>query len=503
MIPRQTRLALAPLLAALALGGCQHAGPSGKGDSIAQAPLPQCDEGAKGVRASLSTPQGPLAYRACGGWLEVEADDGTALARLFHTDYLAAARAGEKRPVAFVWNGGPGADSRLLQFHALGPRTLDGASLADNRESPLAAADLVFLDPAGTGFSRVSSEVAAKRLYATTGDIDATVRFIRDWLAAHGREGAPVYLVGESFGTWRASGVAEALIDAGQPVAGIALISGGIPMGEERDRSLMRALSLPNRTATALALGKADAALAADPEAALAASERFAREIWYPALRDPAALDDAARARVVAGLARFMGLAPAQIDAETLWVSPRAFRQALLADKGLTLGIFDMRRTGEEEDEALGSDAILAWYRDGLGIAGEAAGGEAYAGIDGAKLPVGSAWQYDQSPITKESLARAMAGEGPPSASQPWVARALEKDPAMRVFVAIGLYDSLNGCAANREAAADFPPAQARRIAMHCYRGGHMMYEDPAQAEQFAKDVSSFFRNSPDAANRE
>lgn len=443
----------------------------------------------KGV-ASAAAKLGDLAYRTCAGTIAIADAEGTKAADLFYTAYFAKAPAGKPRPIAFVWNGGPGADSRLLQFHALGPRTLHGEVLADNPASPLAAADLVFLDPAGTGFSRAASEAAAKRLYSTTGDIAATARFIRDFLKAHGREGSPVYVVGESFGTWRAAGVAEALVDAGQPVAGMALVSGGIPMGEERDRALARALTLPNRTATALALGKLDPALTADPAKALADAESWARSVWYPALARPEALDDKARAEVVGGLARYMGLAPSAIDAKTLWVSPRDFRTRLLAAEGKTLGIFDMRGTAPTADDKAGSAAILAFYRTTLRYAS----GQ-YAGIDAPEIPVGNDWQYDQSPITPESLARAIAGEGPPSASQPWVLRAMEKAPAMRVFVATGLYDSLNGCAANREAARDFPPAMAARIAAHCYRGGHMMYEEPAQALQFANDLSAFFLN--------
>ncbi|TCM15421.1 carboxypeptidase C (cathepsin A) [Novosphingobium sp. PhB165] len=459
---------------------------------------PACPAGASGTQGSLSAERGAFAYRACAGTIAIADETGAKAADLFYTAYLAAAQGTTPRPIAFVWNGGPGADSRLLQFHALGPRTLKGEALSDNPDSPLAVADLVFVDPAGTGFSRAASDKAAERLYSTTGDFAATARFIRAFLKAQHREGSPVSLVGESFGTWRASGVAEALIDQGQPVAGIALISGGIPMGEERDRALMRALTLPNRTATALALGKLDAALAADPAAALAASEDWARRVWYPALAHPEALDDAARAKVVADLGRYTGLAPARIDAMTLWVSPRDFRRGLLAGEGKTLGIFDMRRTDAAEDEKRGSAAILDFYRRQLGYAG----GQ-YAGIDVPALPVGEHWQYDQSPITKESLARAMAGEGPPSASQPWVQHVLEKAPESRVFVATGLYDSLNGCAANRQAAGDFPPALAARIAAHCYPGGHMMYEDPAASRQFVQDLSAFISNPQKRAKQD
>jgi predicted esterase len=472
-------------LSLLALFACQHIGAKDKAAGV-------CGKDVANASAKL----GKLAYTACAGTLAIADDHGAKAADLFYTAYFAKAPAGKPRPIAFVWNGGPGADSRLLQFHALGPKTLHGDALADNAASPLAAADLVFLDPAGTGFSRAASDTAAKRLYSTTGDLAATARFIHSFLKAHGRESSPVYLVGESFGTWRAAGAAEALVDAGQPVAGMALVSGGIPMGEERDRALARALTLPNRTATALALGKLGPALAADPAKTLAEAESWARSVWYPALTHPEALDDTARAKVVAGLSRYMGLAPSAIDATKLWVSPRDFRTKLLKAEGKTLGIFDMRRTTPATDEKAGSAAILDFYRNTLGYsAGQ------YAGIDGPELPVGNDWQYDQSPITPDSLARAMTGEGPPSASQPWVQRALEKAPALRVFVATGLYDSLNGCAANRDAARDFPGALAARVEAHCYRGGHMMYEEPAEAAQFANDLSAFFRNSPHPPN--
>lgn len=479
MPPKFTRL-LGAALTLAALAACPQA--------LAQTAQGLC----KPDEAAVSARLGELDYAACAGTLPISDDQGARLADLFYTAYFAHTAHSGTQPIAFVWNGGPGADSRLLQFRALGPRTLHGGQLADNANSALPAADLVFLDPAGTGFSRATTEAAAKKLYSTTGDLAATATFIRNFLKSRGREASPLYLVGESFGTWRAAGVAEALVDAGQPVAGIVLVSGGIPMGEERDRALARALTLPNRTATALALGKLAPTLSANPAQTLADAEAWARKVWYPALSHPDALDDKARARAVTGLARYTGLAPAAIDAKTLWVSPRDFRTKLLASEGKTLGIFDMRRTAQPADEKAGDAAILNFYRSTLGYrAGQ------YAGIEIPDLPVGNDWQYDQSPITPESLARAMAGEGPPSASQPWVMRAMEKAPTMRVMVATGLYDSLNGCAAMRQAAADFPQALSQRITTHCYRGGHMMYEEPAEATQFAKDLSNFFDNSP------
>lgn len=492
-MPATARLPFTTALSMLALAACQHVPTTG---ATMSASLPDCPAGSVSSQATLNATNGPLDYKACAGTLGITDGQGSKTADLFYTAYLSADSSKAPRPIAFIWNGGPGADSRLLHFHALGPKVLKNGALTDNPTGPLAAADLVFLDPAGTAFSRAATEAAAKRLYSTMGDIDATARFVRAFLQSERRENSPVYLIGESFGTWRAAGTAEVLIDQGQKVAGIGLISGGIPMGEERDRALMRALTLPNRTATALALGKLSPDLQAAPDATLAAAEAWARKVWYPALAKPEALNATDKAAVVDGLVRYMGLAPGQIDHKTLWVSPRDFRTKLLASEGKQLGIFDMRSTGSASDDKATDSAILEYYRNTLGYREGS-----YAGIETPELKVGENWQYDQSPITKESLARAMAGEGPPSPSQPWVLRDLRKAPHLRVFVATGLYDSLNGCAANAEAARDFPPELAGRIEARCYRGGHMMYEDAAEELQFAADVSAFLGNSPISGN--
>ena len=468
------------LMAMLLLSGCQTV-------PVERAASDPCAQGAVHTKHSVATSEGSLVYDVCAGTLAVAGEDGKGAADLFYTAYFA--RTGEAdRPVSFVWNGGPGADSRLLHFEALGPTLVRDGALVANRETPLVATDLVFLDPAGTGFSRARTAGDAERLYTTTGDIAATTAFVMGFLQSYRREDAPLFLLGESFGTWRAAGTAEALVDQGVPVAGIGLISGGIPLGEDKNRALSRALSLPNRTATALALGKLEPALQAKGDAAVAEAARWAREVWYPALADPASLTAAQKTSVIAQLARYHGMRPEQIDRETLWVSPRDFRTGLIP--GETLDVFDMRVVGSA-DHGSGGDAVLAFYRDALGYrAGQ------YAGIEVDSLPVGESWQYDQAEITEESLARAMAGEGPPSPSQPWTLRVMRKSPSMRVLVAAGLYDSLNSCSANEATVTSLPSAIAARVALNCYAGGHMMYDSANVRAKFADDLISFIRNS-------
>lgn len=451
---------------------------------LATAAVAACPPDAVETRHEAALRAGTLPYVACAGTIAVDNERG-AQGRIFYTAYLASSDA-EPRPVAFVWNGGPGADSRLLHFAALGPVRIRDGAMQPNADSPLAVSDLVFVDPVGTGFSRAESEAEAADFYSTTADIAATTEFVQAWLKASDRADAPVFLIGESFGTWRAAGVAEALIDQGQPVAGIALISGGIPLGDLPDRHLMRALSLTNRAATAIAHGKLAPELQRDPKGTLQEAETFARAVYAPALADPAALSPAELAAVREQIARFQGLSVDVVDPETLWVSPRAFRTELLAESGRTLDVFDMRST-DGADSAPSGPAVLRYYRDRLRYTEGR-----YAGIEVEALPVGARWQYDQAPITPESLARAMAGEGPPSPSQPWTLRAMKKAPDMRVFVAAGLYDSLNSCAANEAAVAALPGSIAGRFALHCYPGGHMMYDDSAVAVAFGRDIGAF-----------
>lgn len=446
---------------------------------------PLCAEGAIETRHHSVIGGKRIDYAACAGTLPVRNLSGEVRGRIFYTAYIVPDRT--PRPLTFIWNGGPGADSRLLHFHALGPRIITKGRLIDNQASPLAVSDLVFVDPIGTGFSRADAPDHAADFYSTRADIASINGFVRDWRTAYARQNSPLNLAGESFGTWRAAGVAEALADAGTPVGGIALISGGIPLGDLSDRNLTRALSLDSRIATAHALGRL--APGTDRAKILAEANRWARQVYAPALAAPDRLSMQQRAAVIATLARYQGIDPAVVDTKTLWVSPRQFRTSLLASENKMLDIFDMRRTSPTPDQANENTLILDYFRRILGYRDGH-----YAGIDAPAPDAGGAWQYDQSPVTKESLARAIAGEGPPSPSQPWTLRAMQKAPTLRTWVATGKYDSLNSCAANEATVAALPKAIATRFQLHCYKGGHMMYEDDRETLRFGRELSSFLK---------
>jgi carboxypeptidase C (cathepsin A) len=431
-----------------------------------------------------------LAYVAEAGRLPIYLGGSEPKGEIFYVAYRVPSKT--PRPTAFIWNGGPGSAATLVHLEAFGPRRMEDGRFVDNPASLLPTADLVFVDPVGTGYSRAADPESAKTFYSTTGDMAATAEFVQRWRETHHADKAPVYLAGESYGVWRAAGTAELLERKGVPVAGMVLISGGSGVEEPMPRTLLTALRTPNRTAAALALGRLDPSLGKDREALLKQSEAWSRSVYAPALETLANLSPEQREAVAQGLHKWTGYPLAAIDRKTLVVTPRAYLSGLMKDEGKTLNTFDMRITGEPREDT--RDLALGYFSRDLGYRTELS----YVGLnaqtpDDSKTPVNSRWNYNSGKITPEVMARAQAGEGPPG-SEPWAARAMAIDPKLRVFVAAGLYDSLNSCAGNRELATRIDAAIAPRFQFHCYSGGHMMYRDALARAQLSKDLQGFMR---------
>ena len=414
---------------------------------------------------------------------------------------------GKPRPVMFIWNGGPGAPSTTLDFDVAGPKRMIDGRLVDNPESWLAAADLVFVDPIGTGFSRPTKAKYAEEFYGTVGDVASVAEFVRAWRVSHGAEDAPLFLAGESWGAGRAGGVGYALQKRGVPVSGLVLISGGAGLNHHRlPAAEAEALRVVDMAEAARVNGRLDPALGATAEAVRHAAETWARETYAPALADPAALTPAQREAVAQGLARFTGLPLARIDRASLRVTPRQFRTELVP--GRPRDLFDLRRPagGAEPDAA----PILAYLRTGLGYAATLP----YLGLEplesgyapGGRYPetVNARWNYATEPMTPEQVAAAVAeaarvGGGPPrlGAPLPAVEELAALNPKVKVLVAAGRYDSLNSCAANAELGRRLPAPLAQTMTFRCYAGGHMMYRyDEAARLALGQDVAELVRDA-------
>ena len=444
----------------------------------------------------VRTAGGTLRYEARAGRLPIRHDEtGEVKGRVFFTAYVVPQSDGRVRPITFLWNGGPTVSSLLLHTEMFGPRRLESGRFVDNLESLLTHSDLVFYDPVGTGFSRPEGAANAEEFYSTLGDFAATAEFIRAYRTRFGAERQPLFIGGESYGTWRVGGVAELLTNSGVDIEGALLISGGIP-GSQMPNAFSDAMYVPARTAAAFHHRKLSPELMSDRAATLRQVSEWARTTYWPALERIGSLTAEEREAIARDLARFTGVRADLIDRSTLVMSNRSFLKSLFeGDQDRVLDTFDMRRFATAGSDSARGEAILDYLRRHLGYSTDLA----YTGIEDGYMPrpgpdrrsTGSRWSYNHVEITPEMIARAQAGGGPPG-SQPWLQRAMRANPNLRIFVAAGRFDSLNMCEGNHDMVARLDPQLAERFALKCYEGGHMMYRDAPERRRLAADVRAF-----------
>jgi carboxypeptidase C (cathepsin A) len=433
------------------------------------------------------------------------------------------------RPVIFLWNGGPGSDSTTVHFVGFGPRRLrspdDPAAnpapvtlgLYDNDATWLTFADLVFVDPVGTGYARPARPEFAAEFYNTLGDIASTAEFIRTFLTRFDLRAAPFFLAGESYGTWRAAGAAELLEKTGVRPAGVILISGGLAMGQAAPDAIRTALFVPARTATAFYHRSLAPDLLREEAAAVKAAQAWALDVYAPAWEKRESLSEAERDRIIADLAKYTGVPSASIERTALAMTSPQFTATLLRDRGVTLGRYDMRvlqGAGAGRGAATTSESpsrsqiLLQYFRDDLGFRTDLT----HQGLETGFTPGGgrgsspsSRWVWNQGETAlaggseaagRANRATAGSGDGPPGGSQPWMRRAMTLDPRLKLFVAAGRYDSLNSCADLEWSVSHLEASIAKNVSLGCYAGGHMMYDTKAARFSLRDDIAAFVKSA-------
>lgn len=284
---------------------------------------------------------------------------GTPIGSIFSFSYLKKSAPGEaQRPVMFIFNGGPGSSSvwlhmgiigpRMASFRDVMPRQVPPFDVADNPHSILAVADLVFIDPVGTGFSRYWGAGSPADFYGREEDAAQTVRFINAWLRKYERWNSPKFLLGESYGTTRANLVARRLMGGfldgtfkGVSLNGVILLGGDGDLAKHKGNDQFQS-TFTTFAASAWYHQRADRA-GRDFDSFIADAARFAREKLIPALDKGSALSQAELVAVAQEHARFTGLSVPFLLSKKLRVMPSDFRVQLLADKGLELGHYDAR----------------------------------------------------------------------------------------------------------------------------------------------------------------
>jgi carboxypeptidase C (cathepsin A) len=443
-------------------------------------------------------------YTATASQLPIVNDAGETEAEIFSVTYAADNGPTDKRrPLLFIFNGGPGASSVWLHLGAIGPRRVemlpDGNMpsppfrLIDNAYSWLDQADLVFVDPVGTGYSRAAKPDLTKNFTSVRSDIDSLGRFIRLYITRFERWSSPLFLVGESYGTFRSAGLSEHLVEHGVAMNGIILISSILNLQTtsfDNGNDLPYQLFLPSYTATAWYHKKLAPELQGDLDLTLSAAETWAATEYQSALNQGDRLPAEERRKVVEKLARFTGLSPSFIDNRNLRIDSRGFVRELLRDRGQMVGYMDSRFTAAnlEPSAASGFDPTIttirppftatfnAYVREELGFQSDLE----YYTLGGG---IGH-WDWDAKngyADTSDNLRNTLA-----------------KNRYMKLFVASGLFDLATPHFATEYTLAHLglTPALRSNITMRRYRSGHMMYLESASLAQLKSDVAEFIGNT-------
>lgn len=455
----------------------------------------------------------PVRYRCIAAETVLDGPDGKPHAGVFSFSYLADGTEGDRlRPVAFAFNGGPGSASLWLHMGALGPRRVvlpgDGAlcgagpyEVVDNALCCLDRTDLVFIDPPGTGFSRMLGDAKPEAAWGLDADAALVAQFIRRWLTEHRRWASPRYLIGESYGTTRAVAVAHKLAGGLSGVAfnGIALISAILDFHTarfERGNPLPDMGWLPTYAATALHHGRAEAPAGRD--AFLEEVRRFAAEEYLPALVLGTRLDAGRRQEVLAKLARYTGLSPDWLERTRLRIEPGRFRKELLRSRGLTVGRFDGRYVGEDYDAAgeLPDADPSSYGMDSGYVTSVNDHMTRRLGITG--LPPYVAFNRDA--LTKWDWHGPKKDDVPRWPGYvnvaPMLGELLRQSPTLQVLVANGLYDMATPFfAAETTVAGNGIPDG--RVRMTYYDAGHMMYLHEPSLVQMVDDLRNLLPSAP------
>ncbi len=436
-------------------------------------------------------------YTATAATYVIKADDGAPKATFFFVGYTKDEMPDKsKRPLSFVYNGGPGSASSYTHM-GLGPKRIvltdDGFgmpapySIVENGDSFLDSTDMVFVDAISTGYSRPAPGENTAQFYGVVQDATYFADFIYQYLTRNERWASPKFLIGESYGTTRSAQLSSILQRRHQIyLNGIALLSSvGFGNWGEDDRTIF---FLPTLIASAWyhKMLPPDLQKLSVNEIAQQARQ-FAHGEYAAALEKGDELPAAEYQKVVKNLARYTGLSPKYIEQTNLRVSPQRWFKELLRDKRQTVGRIDARFTGLDADaagERYEYDSSLASY-DGSYVAMFQDyvhrelkwNTDMYYTLSGRVQP----WDQGQPGAPAESLRSAMTQQG-----------------HLKVLVLCGYYDvatPFNGIE-HTFSHMNLEPSIRKNVSFAYYEAGHMMYIEKKSREKLHKDITGFINGA-------
>jgi len=439
---------------------------------------------------------GKLAYTATAGTFSLFDQSGERSAAIFYTAYVAKTADTANRPITFVFNGGPGAASAYLNLGAVGPRIVEfgtsgrdgsAARLNDNPDTWLAFTDLVMIDPVGSGWSRPAKSDGGGAFWGVQRDAEALAKTIALYLSKNSRFASPKYILGESYGGFRAAKVARALQrEQGIVVSGIVMVSPfieGALLGGTRF-PLGAALHLPSLAAAELERKGTFSTQA------LAEAERFALTEYLTTLAGPPPKGEAAR-DFYKRVAAISGV-PENIVAKSRGFIRDAYLKNLRATEGKIVSRYDatfaVADPYPDHETARGPDPLLdgllrayggafaAYARDELGFKTEMT----YILLSSE---IAGKWDWGDS-----------SGRSGASASDD-LQTLLALSPSFRLLITHGYSDMVTPYAGSRYVLDHLPnigdPARAQ---LRLYRGGHMYYIDAQSRKALSTDAKAFYQ---------
>jgi carboxypeptidase C (cathepsin A) len=453
-------------------------------------------------QASVTIDGQKIDYRVTASTLTLKSNDDKDRASIFHVAYE---RIGledrHKRPVVFAFNGGPGSSAVWLHMGALGPRivptTPDGTktlpppvTVQENPHSILDVADIVFIDPVSTGFSRVEGKTNANEFHSVRGDIRSVGDFIRRWITENDRWASPKYLLGESYGGVRATGLADHLQDEyGMSLNGVVLLSSLIDFRTLRSNQaddLSYAVFLPALTGASHYHKK----ISGDRDALVKAAHNFAFGAYSQALLKGADISDEEKNATAAQLEEFTGL-PASLHLETnLRLSSSRFRKELLRDEKKVLGRFDARIAWPVTDSSSDYPGYDPSYSVAYGAFSTAINDYlsrdlGWEGHHPYKILTGDVRPWDWG--TSNSVLNMSRN----------LESAMRENPNLKVLVMCG-YTDLATPPANMQYSIshlfNIPDERRASIEFTWYEGGHMFYLNQPDLQKMRKDLVKFLK---------
>lgn len=459
-------------------------------------------------------------YLAIAGRMEVKGADGKPMALFGHTSYIKgqasssekAHKGNTKRPILFAFNGGPGSSSIWLHMGALGPKVVvtndpqptpnAPYQLADNNRSILDVADVVMIDPVGTGISVPLGKYELKDFWGVEEDVESISAFITQYLIRNGRMNSPKYLLGESYGTFRNAGIMDHMQGRGIAFNGVVMVSAVfdlLSLTFPNMSDLPYIVHLPSYATTAWYHDRLDPK-PVDLEAFVDDVREFVEAEYAPALYKGDRLTAAEKEALSTKLAVITGIDAGYWQNANLRVKASEFFAELLRDEGAQVGRLDSRYRGINQ-RLISQNSDHDPFTHSLALPYTAAFLDYYYGELGMDPDVtyqvsayrteGFKWNWD----SKENM-----NWGTRSAIQTatQMGRALSRNPYTKVLIMNGYFD-LGTPFYGVEYTLDhlgLEPEVRERILMTYYRAGHMMYTEEESFDAFAIDLRTFIRDT-------